>query len=152
MKDKTASSVVPVASQLKFTEKQKRAKKLLRAQRHTLLVGGSRSGKTTLLVHEIAERALRAANSRHAILRLHANAARASIALDTLPKVFRLAFPGTPLRRHRSEGYSSLENGSEIWIGGLGDQDQVEKILEKENVTILLTSCRRFRIRRYWWR
>jgi phage terminase large subunit-like protein len=138
MKDKTVSSVVPVASQLKFTEKQKRAKKLLRAQRHTLLVGGSRSGKTTLLVHEIAERALRAANSRHAILRLHANAARASIALDTLPKVFRLAFPGTPLRRHRSEGYFSLENGSEIWIGGLGDQDQVEKILGKEYATILL--------------
>jgi phage terminase large subunit-like protein len=138
MKDKTVSSVVPIASQLKFTEKQKQAKKLLRKQRHTLLVGGSRSGKTTLLVHEIAERAVRAANSRHAILRLHANAARASIALDTLPKVFRLAFPGTPLRRHRSEGYFSLENGSEIWIGGLGDQDQVEKILGKEYATILL--------------
>src|SRR6476620_7614499 len=138
MKDKTVSSVVPVASRLKFTEKQKQAKKLLRAQRHTLLVGGSRSGKTTLLIHEIAERALGAANSRHAILRLHANAARASIALDTLPKVFRLAFPGTPLRRHRSEGYFSLENGSEIWIGGLGDQDQVEKILGKEYATILL--------------
>jgi terminase large subunit-like protein len=138
MKDKTVSSVVPVASQLKFTEKQKQAKKLLPKQRHTLLVGGSRSGKTTLLVHEIAERAVCAANSRHAILRLHANAARASIALDTLPKVFRLAFPGTPLRRHRSEGYFSLENGSEIWIGGLGDQDQVEKILGKEYATILL--------------
>ena len=138
MEDKTVSSVVPVASQLKFTDKQKQAKKLLQRQRHTLLVGGSRSGKTTLLVHEIAERALRAANSRHAILRLHANAARASIALDTLPKVFRLAFPGRPLKRHRSEGYFSLENGSEIWIGGLGDQDQVEKILGKEYATILL--------------
>ncbi|HUZ32905.1 MAG TPA: phage terminase large subunit [Xanthobacteraceae bacterium] len=130
--------VVPRASQFRFTPRQQEAKRLLQTQRHTLLVGGSRSGKTTLLVHEIAERALRAKNSRHAILRLHANAARASVALDTLPKIFRLAFPGRRLKRHRAEGYFSLENGSEIWIGGLGDQDQVEKILGKEYSTILL--------------
>jgi phage terminase large subunit-like protein len=133
--------VVPSASSLKFTAKQLEAKALLRSQRHTLLVGGSRSGKTTLLVHEIADRAVRVGNSRHAILRLHANAARASIALDTLPKVFRLGFPGWRLTRHRTEGYFSLENGSEIWIGGLGDQEQVEKILGKEYATIFLNEC-----------
>jgi phage terminase large subunit-like protein len=141
MESKTDSSVVPSASQLKFTAKQQQARDLLRSQRHTLLVGGSRSGKTTLLVHEIADRAVRIGNSRHAILRLHANAARASIALDTLPKVFGLRFPGEPLKRHRAEGYFSLENGSEIWIGGLGDQDQVEKILGKEYATIFLNEC-----------
>ena len=92
-------------------------------------------------MHEIAARALRADNSRHAILRLHANAARASVALDTLPKVFRVAFPGERLKRHRAEGYFSLDNGSEIWIGGLGDQDQVEKILGKEYATIFLNEC-----------
>ena len=127
---------------LPFTLKQQEAKGLLRGpQRHTLLVGGSRSGKTTLLVHEIAARALKAGNSRHAILRLHANVARTSIALDTLPKVFRLWFPTEPLKRHRVEGYFSLKNGSEIWIGGLGDQDQVEKILGKEYATIFLNEC-----------
>ena len=126
---------------MQFTERQRQARQLLQLQRHTLLVGGSRSGKTTLLVHEIADRALRADNSRHAILRLHANAARASIALDTLLKVFRLGFPGQPLKRHRAEGYFSLTNGSEIWIGGLGDQDQVEKILGKEYATIFLNEC-----------
>ncbi len=92
-------------------------------------------------MHEIADRAVRADNSRHAILRLHANAARASIALDTLPKVFRLGFPNEPLKRHRSEGYFSLRNGSEIWIGGLDDQDRVEKILGKEYATIFLNEC-----------
>ncbi len=138
MQDRTDASVVPSASQLKLTPRQEQAQKLLRLQRHTLLVGGSRSGKTTLLVHEIAERALNAGNSRHAILRLHANAARASIALDTLPKVFSHAFPNDPLKRHRTEGYFSLRNGSEIWIGGLDDQERVEKILGKEYATIFL--------------
>ncbi len=141
MEDSRDSSVVSTASQLKLTPQQERAKALLQSQRHTLLVGGSRSGKTTLLVHEIAERALRAGNSRHAILRLHANAARASIALDTLPKLFRLCFPQQPLKRHRTDGYFSLENGSEIWIGGLDDRDRVEKILGKEYATIFLNEC-----------
>src|SRR5579872_3394942 len=141
MEEKTALSVVPSASRLKLTERQQEARALLQRQRHTLLVGGSRSGKTTLLVHEIAERAVRADKSRHAILRLHANAARASIALDTLPKVFHLAFPTERLQRHRTEGYFSLDNGSEIWIGGLGDRDQVEKILGKEYATIFLNEC-----------
>ena len=69
---------------------------------------------------------------------------RASIALDTLPKVFRLCFPGKPLKRHRTEGYFSLENGSEIWIGGLDDQERVEKILGKEYATLFLNE-RNFR-------
>ena len=141
MADRNDSSVVPSASKVRLTPRQKQARKLLQAQRHSLLVGGSRSGKTTLLVHEIADRALQFGNSRHAILRLHANAARAAIALDTLPKVFRLWFPSEPLKRHRTEGYFSLENGSEIWIGGLDDQDRVEKILGKEYATIFLNEC-----------
>ncbi len=132
----------PIQSKFKPTEKQQQAQELLRgAQRHTLLVGGSRSGKTTLLVHEIALRALSADESRHAILRLHANAALASIALDTLPKIFALWFPAEPLRRHRSEGYFSLGNGSEIWIGGLDDKARAEKILGKEYATIFLNEC-----------
>ncbi len=142
MGSKTSSSQQSVSSKFVPTEKQKEALKLLRSgQRHTLLVGGSRSGKTTLLVHEIALRALNSARSRHAILRLHANAARASIGLDTLPKVFDLWFPNDPLKRHRTDGYFSLQNGSEIWIGGLDDKARVEKILGKEYATIFLNEC-----------
>jgi phage terminase large subunit-like protein len=141
MEDATDSSVVARSQSLALTPKQVEARTLLGKQRHTLLVGGSRSGKTTLLVREIAERALRAGNSRHAILRLHANAARAAIALDTLPKVFRLWFPQQAFKRHGTEGYYSLPNGSEIWIGGLDDQERVEKILGKEYATIFLNEC-----------
>jgi phage terminase large subunit-like protein len=141
MADIGDASVKRVASKITLTARQQEAQALLDRQRHTLLVGGSRSGKTTLLVHEIARRALNFENSRHAILRLHANAARASIALDTLPKVFREWFPNHPIKRHRADGYFSVGDGSEIWIAGLGDQDEVEKILGKEFATLFLNEC-----------
>jgi phage terminase large subunit-like protein len=129
-------------SQFKPTARQREAQKLLEgSQRHTLLVGGARSGKTTLLVHEIVTRALRADASRHAILRFRANAVRPSIALDTLPKVFRFWDPMVPHKHHRTEGYFSLKNESEIWIAGLDDQERVEKILGKEYATIFLNEC-----------
>jgi hypothetical protein len=124
------------------TARQAEAQRFLSGpQRHTMLVGGSRSGKTTLLIHEIARRALVAGDSRHAILRFRANAARASIALDTLPKVFQRWFPGNALKQHRTDGYFSLQNSSEIWIAGLDDQERVEKILGKEYATILFNEC-----------
>jgi len=125
-----------------LTTRQHQANALLIGpQRHTLLVGGSRSGKTTLLVRAIGVRASRAENSRHAILRFRGNAARSSIALDTLPKVFRLCFPEVPLVEHRQDGYYSLPNGAEIWVGGLDDKDRVEKILGQEYSTIFINEC-----------
>src|SRR5580700_6966595 len=131
-----------VVSQLILTPKQAEARELLHSgHRHIVLVGGARSGKTTLLVNEIALRAANSENSRHAILRLRANAARASIALDTLPKVFKLGFPGQVLKYHRADGYFSLTNKSEIWIGGLDDAGRIEKILGREYATILLNEC-----------
>lgn len=75
------------------------------------------------------------------MLRLRGNAARASLWLDTLPKVARLAYPGLVLKDHRQDGYLSLPNGAEIWIGGLDDRDRVEKILGQEYVTLLFNEC-----------
>ncbi len=54
---------------------------------------------------------------------------------------FACGFPAGPLKRHRVEGYFSLENESEIWIGGLDDKERVEKILGKEYATIFLNEC-----------
>ena len=126
----------------KFNPDQQAGQELLEGpQRHTCFVGGSRSGKTTLLVRAIGARAIRGPHSRHAILRYRGNAARSSISLDTLPKVFRLCFPGVPLTEHRQDGFFSLPNNSEIWIGGLDDKDRVEKILGKEYATIFLNEC-----------
>jgi predicted phage terminase large subunit-like protein len=131
-----------IVSKLALTPKQQEAQALLKGEkRHVLLVGGARSGKTTVIVNEIAERALNARGSRHAILRFRANAVRPSIALDTLPKVFQLGFAGHALKAHRTDGYFSLPNDSEIWFGGLDEDERVEKILGKEYATIFFNEC-----------
>ncbi len=121
---------------------QVRATELLRGpQRHTLLAGGARSGKTALFVQAILTRAVLGAGSRHAILRFRANAVRSSIALDTLPKITRLCFPGLRLTEHSQDKFFALPNGSEIWLGGLDDKERVDKILGTEFATILFNEC-----------
>lgn len=120
----------------RLTPDQEKAQRLLRgSQTHTCLVGGSRSGKTTLLVRTIITRALLAAGSRHLIARFRANAVNASIRLDTFKKVKKLWFPGLVTER-RAEGYEEFENGSEVWFGGLDEADRIEKILGLEFATI----------------
>lgn len=121
---------------------QRRAESLLfGSQRHTALVGGSRSGKTTLFVRSIIIRALRAASSRHAILRFRGNAARSSISLDTLPKTMGFVAPGVSLKEHKQDGFFELPNGSQIWIGGLDDKERTEKILGTEFATVYFNEC-----------
>ena len=126
----------------RLTERQTLANKLLAGQqKHILLRGGSRSGKTFVLVRALVLRGLRGAGSRHAILRFRGNAARASIWLDTFPKVMRLCFPGVAWKPHKQDGYVELPNGSEVWIGGLDDHERVEKILGMEFVTLFYNEC-----------
>src|SRR3984893_13445909 len=113
-----------------FSAGQEAARRLLEGpQRYTCLAGGPRSGNTSLIVRMIMIRALQAKGSRHAILRHHANAARASIALGTLPQVVQLCFPGVRLKEHRQDGYFALPNGSRVSSGGLDANDSVQKIL-----------------------
>jgi hypothetical protein len=125
-----------------FSEGQHAARRMLAGpQRYACLVGGARAGKTFILVRAMLLRALRAPGSRHAILRLHANAARAAIVRDTLPKVARFCFPGLGLVYRRQDSYVDLPNGSQIWIGGLDDETRVEKILGLEFATIYLNEA-----------
>jgi phage terminase large subunit-like protein len=125
-----------------FSAGQEAARRLLEGpQRYTCLAGGTRSGKTFLIVRMIMIRALEAKDSLHVILRHHANAARASIALGTLPQVVQLCFPGMRLKEHRQDGYFALPNGSRVWIGGLDDNDRVEKILGLEYASVFLNEA-----------
>lgn len=110
-------------------------------QRHTALIGGSRSGKTALICRTVLTRALRVERSRHLMARLRANAARASLWLDTLPKVARTCYPGVYLQDQRQDGFIRLPNRSEIWIGGLDDKERVEKILGNEYASIYFNEC-----------
>lgn len=120
-----------------LTPKQREANRLLASPaRNVMLRGGSRSGKTFLLVRAIVQRAINAPGSRHAIFRFRFNHAKTSIWADTLPKVLKLCFPTLRVRFDKTDFYVELPNGSQIWIAGLDDKDRVEKILGAEYVTL----------------
>lgn len=95
-------------------------------------------GKTFLLVRAVIMRAIKAPESRHAILRFRFNHVKQAVILDTFPKVMRLCFPGLKSNLSKTDWYATLENGSEIWFGGLDDKERAEKILGMEFVTIYL--------------
>ena len=110
---------------------------------HCGLGGGSRSGKTFLLLRAVVLRALKEPNSRHAIFRFRFNAIKASIVYDTLPTVFELCFPGVweHCELSKSDWFLTLPNGSEIWFGGLDDKERTEKVLGQEFCTIYFNEC-----------
>lgn len=128
--------------EFKFTEKQQEASKVLAGNStHIMLFGGSRSGKTFLLCRAVAVRALKAPESRHAILRFRFNHVKNSVVLDTWPKMMSLCFPGVKYKISKTDWYCQLENGSQVWFGGLDDKERSEKILGMEFVTIYLNEC-----------
>lgn len=127
---------------MKFTERQEAAHRLLCGEAtHVLLYGGSRSGKTFMLVWAVVARALKAPKSRHAILRFRFNHIKASIIYDTFPKVMEIAFPGVEYRLDKTDWFVEFPNGAQIWFGGLDDKERTEKILGQEYVTIYLNEC-----------
>lgn len=125
-----------------LTPKQEEAMDVLAGDAtHIMLFGGSRSGKTFLLCRAVAIRALKAPESRHAILRFRFNHVKNSVVLDTWPKVMKLCFPGVKYTISKTDWYCQFENGSQVWFGGLDDKERSEKILGMEFVTIYLNEC-----------
>jgi len=127
-----------------LTDKQKEAMDCITSKaKHNALGGGSRSGKTFLLMLATITRALKADNSRHAVFRYRFNSVKASVVLDTLPKVMKLVYPGLWERSKldKTDWYITLPNGSEIWFAGLDDKDRTEKILGMEFATIYFNEC-----------
>lgn len=126
-----------------LTERQIEANRLLGSPAtHCLLFGGSRSGKTFILVRAVVTRAL-AYKSRHACLRYRFNHIKSSIVYDTLPKVMDLCFPGVAehCKLDKTDWFYTLPNGSEIWFGGLDEKERTEKILGQEYATLYLNEC-----------
>jgi hypothetical protein len=129
-------------SAFKLTDKQAEAQEVLAGDAtHLMLYGGSRSGKTFLLVRNVVYRALKAPKSRHAVLRFRFNAVKASIVHDTFPKVMEVAFPGVKWELSKTDWFAELEGGSQIWFGGLDDKERTEKILGQEYATIYLNEA-----------
>lgn len=127
---------------MKLTARQEEAQNVLSGPAtHVMLYGGSRSGKTFLLVRSVLIRAIKAPKSRHAILRFRFNAVKQSIVFDTFPKVIETCFPGLQAPVSKSDWYAQLPNGSEIWFGGLDDKERTEKILGQEYATVYLNEA-----------
>lgn len=108
---------------------------------HILLVGGARSGKTFLINRNLVMRGLKAPNSRHVMFRYRFNSIKASVVLDTFPKVMRLAFPGVEYKLDKTDYYATFPNGSQLWFAGLDDKERAEKILGMEFATIAFNEC-----------
>lgn len=120
-----------------LTPRQREANRLLASPASNIMLrGGSRSGKTFLLIRAICQRAINAPGGRHAVFRFRFNHAKTSIWSDTLPKVLKLCFPTVRVSFNRTDFYVEFPNGSQIWIGGLDDKERVEKILGAEYVTL----------------
>lgn len=121
-----------------LTEKQREANRLLGSPvRNVMLRGGSRSGKTFLIVRAVIQRAINAPGSRHVIFRFRFNAAKTSVWSDTIPKVLKLCFPNLTVSLNKTDFYVELPNQSQIWIAGLDDKERVEKILGQEFATLV---------------
>jgi hypothetical protein len=121
----------------KPTAIQKKALALLKSgAKHILLFGGSRSGKTTVLVMAIIYRAVKFAGSRHLICRYRAKDARSSVMRETLLPWLDKTVGKDGYTYLAHESMVTLFNASEIWIGGLGDREQADKILGHEYNTI----------------
>lgn len=82
-----------------------------------------------------------APESRHAVLRYRFNHVKASVVMDTFPKVMRLCYPDVKFRLDKTDWYAEFENLSQIWFGGLDDKERTEKILGQEYATIYLNEC-----------
>lgn len=119
-----------------LTDTQIEASHLISSKaKHILLRGGSRSGKTFLLVLAIFIRALKC-KSRHLIIRYRFNHAKTSLWYDTFKKVHEIAMPELPIHENKTDWFLEFPNGSQIWIGGLDDKERTEKVLGHEYSTI----------------
>lgn len=110
-------------------------------QKWTLLYGGSRSGKTFIIIYALIARASIAPDTRHVIFRYRFNHAKASVFQDTLPKVLRLCFPHLKVKVDHTDYTVTLPNGSSIVVAGLDDKERTEKILGQEFSTIYLNEA-----------
>jgi len=133
-----------LSNQFSLTPKQQEAQRLLGGSHtHTMLLGGSRSGKTFLLCRAIAVRMAKAPGSRHTIGRFHLAHAKASIWRDTWPKMMSVCFPelNGKCEIDKSDLIYRFPNKSEMWLAGFDDKDRVEKVLGNEYATIFFNEC-----------
>lgn len=106
-----------------------------------LLYGGSRSGKSFIIIFTQIIIACRFPESRHLVCRFRFNHVKNSIWLDTLKKVLKICFPNLSVTWNNVDYFITFPNGSQLWIGGLDDKERSEKILGMEFLTIFVNEA-----------
>lgn len=124
------------------SDRQREAIALLSGpQKHTMLVGGSRSSKTFFECRNVLLRAIKTPVSRHTILRQVRADIESSIWEETLPKVRDVCCPWLDWDMNKSNLRIRLPNEAVIQLGGLDDKARIEKILGTENATLYFNEC-----------
>lgn len=126
-----------VTREFQKTAKQYQAIELMKQYVEVLLEGGSRSGKTFIEIYAMIVRGLKTP-SNHLAVRKHFNHAKLSLYHQTIPNVFKIAFPGVKYKENKTDWFIEFGEGSQLWIGGTDDKERIEKILGSEWATILL--------------
>lgn len=103
-----------------------------------LAEGGSRSGKTFIEIYAQIVRGKKYPGSMHLALRKRFNHAKVALWNQTIPQVFKKAFPGLKYKQNKQDYYFEFADGAQLWIGGTDEKDRVEKILGTEWADILL--------------
>ena len=81
---------------------------------------------------------MKAAGSRHAIMRYRFNHVKVSVWHDTWPKMMELCFPEIQTTADKADWFIEFPNKSQVWFGGLDEKERTEKILGQEYSTIFL--------------
>jgi phage terminase large subunit-like protein len=129
---------MPLINDPDFTPKQIKALEIIGNNRHTLLEGGSRSGKTMLNTYCVFARAWGHPKTDHIIFRLHFSDVKQSVAMQTIQTLGELQGVNYEQWLNRADYVYSLPNGSRVFLGGTADKDQIEKHLSKEYATIYI--------------
>lgn len=132
--------MVATKQPITLTDKQREIVQAIRADtRYTLVVGGSRSGKTTGIIATMVADAYQFPGSRQLIAREKFNHVKASIWNETLPFVLN-EYPRATYTKNETELTLRFTNGSQIICNGL-DDERVEKILGTEYARIYINEC-----------
>lgn len=127
------------------TDRQREALQLLNGpQPYVLLDGGSRSGKTRIIIERMVRWGLRFPRLRMFAGRKRRQHAKDSLWSETIAEVlstYDQASQYKLYRLERSELVVELVNGSLLYVGGFDDKDRIEKILGREFGVIYLNEC-----------
>lgn len=135
-----------MAAEFKKTARQIEALALVNYHLMTMLFGGSRSGKSLILVRNVFLRAMKK-QSKHLMIRFRYNHARTHLGHETVPYVLANCFPGVDIQENKADGYWTVPvtgkkgETSTVWLGGTDDMDRMEKLLGSEYSTIYLNEC-----------